>query len=132
MKGSECRKNLILTTISMVQQNLHVHPASAKIYQALLCLVELQKIAYGLESDRTAKTILRAHNQSMLFGILCLDLFNSPKTCNIRSMFGMPMHCITNHLPVELRLVSGRTLVAENAERYFNKLRYTRAVMFPS
>ena len=123
MKGSECWKNLVLAAISMSQQGLDGSPDGSKIYRMIIALIELQKIAYALESERTARTILRAHNQAMIFGLLCMELFKNPKTCSIRAMFGIPMHSITNHLPAELRLVSGRTLVAENAERYFNRLR---------
>ena len=54
-----------------------------------------------------------------------IKLFGDPtktKTSH-RSMFGVPFHNISVHLPEMLRLVSGKSIMAEAAERHFNKLR---------
>ena len=121
MKGTDCRKNII-----NIAQLLEKHQCSAeghKIYSLVIALIELQKIAYAPLSERSPRSILRAYNQSFIFSLHCLDLFNDPKSCTQRSMFGMPFHVISVHLAETLRLIGGRSLVAEHAERHFNKLR---------
>ena len=124
MKGSDCRKNLILVAISMKEKGLDLHDGGKKIHKLLISLIELQKIAYSPASQRSQRTILRALNQSFVFGELLSELVGpKPESCGERSMYGMPFHCIVCHLGEQLRLISGRSLVAEHAERYFNKLR---------
>ena len=122
MKGSDCRKNIILVAIAMKEKDLDVG-AGHRIYKLLLSLIELQKLAYAPASQRDHRSILRALNQSYLFGELLTSLAHDPKKATERSVFGMPFHCIVCHLAEQLRLISGRSLVAEHAERYFNKLR---------
>ena len=123
MKGTECRLNLIKFTAIM-----HQHcdtPEGRNLYSLLISLVELQKLAYADESSRTQRTILRAYNQSFKFATYYMKLFGDAdklKT-SFRSMFGVPFHNISVHLPETLRLVNGKSIMAEAAERHFNKLR---------
>ena len=122
MKGTECRLNLLkllnhIDTIRITQD------LSKKVVQMLVCLAEIQKALYSTESQRSSRLILRAINQTFLFGVLATELFADPKSCYRRSMFGMPFHAITAHLGQMIRLVNGRSIVAEAAERQFNKAR---------
>ena len=94
-----------------------------EIYQLQISLVELQKNAYSEESDRTPRSILRAYNQSFAFAMLYIKLFNNPKKVNYRKMFGMPFHALSVHLAETCRIINDRSIVAEAAERHFNKLR---------
>ena len=94
------------------------------IYRVLIALVELQKIAYAEECERSPRTVLRAYNQSFIFALLYMKLFNKPIKSRERAMFGMPFHALSHHLPDMIRLVNGRSIVAESAERHFGKLRY--------
>ena len=119
MKGSECRLNLIKLTSMLTDKTLT--PEGRHVYNLLMSLVELQKIAYADETSRTPRTIQRAYNQAFIFATLYIKLFSS--TTKPRSVFGMPFHSLTNHLPEMLRLVNGRSIVAEQAERHFHKLR---------
>ena len=71
------------------------------------------------------KSILRAYNQSFTSATMYIKLFQYPtktKTSH-RSMFRVPCHNISFHLTEMLRLVSGKSMMAESAERHFNKLR---------
>ena len=123
MKGTECRLNLIRFT-SLMHQYIDI-PEGRDLYRLLISLVELQKSAYADDNKRTQKSILRAYNQSFIFATMYIKLFGDPtktKTSH-RSMFGVPFHNISVHLPEMLRLVSGKSIMAEAAERHFNKLR---------
>lgn len=120
MKGTDCR----LAIIKMAQVLAEREEADLRqLYKMVLSLVELQKIAYTPHKQLTPRLILRAYNKSFVFAMLCLDMFKSPKKNTPRHMFGMPFHCLTVHMAETLRLVSGRAIVAEHAERHFNKLR---------
>ena len=121
MKGSDCRKNVLLVAVAKKEKDIGVG-AGHRIYKMLLSLIELQKLAYA-PLQRDHRSILRALNQSYLFGELLTSLAHDPKKASERSIFGMPFHCIVCHLAEQLRLISGISLVAEHAERYLNKLR---------
>ena len=98
------------------------HTAAGKHeYNLLMSLVELQNIAYADEIKRNPRTILKADNQLYIFAIEYVRLFSL--TNKPRSVFGMPYHALPNHLPEMLRLVNGRSILAEQAERHFQKLR---------
>ena len=123
MKGSDCRLNLIKFT--SIMYNYQTTTEGRNIYRLLMSLVELQKLAYSEEAARSQKSILRAYNQSFIIAIMYIRLFGDPsktKTSH-RSMFGVPFHNISVHLPETLRLVNGRSIMAEAAERHFYKLR---------
>lgn len=93
------------------------------VYKCLVSLVELQKLVYSEECKRTPKSILRAYNQSFIFALAYMKLFKTPTKNTHRAMFGVPFHNISVHLPETLRLVNGRSIMAEAAERHFNKLK---------
>ena len=123
MKGTDSRLNLI--NFTNIMYNHQSTTEGKDLYHLLLSLVELQKFAYGDETARCPKSILRAYNQSFIFATLYIKLFGDPtktKTSH-RSMFGVAFHNIAVHLPETLRLVNGRSIMAEAAERHFNKLR---------
>lgn len=122
MKGTDCRLNLIKVAAHLFSE--HQESADGRtIYRLLLPLIELQKIAYSTSAHRSPRTILRCYNQSFLFASRCIELFRETHQCTHRSLFGMPFHCIVVHLPETLRLISARSIVADHAERHFNKLR---------
>ena len=122
MSGSKCRENLIkLTCFFSDKQDTQT---GRKIFTMLLSLVELQKLAYSLEEFRTEKSILRAHCQAYKFGSVYSEIFSHPAVKKPRTMFGMSFHSLTCHLAETLRIISCRSIVAEQAERHFNKLRY--------
>lgn len=121
MKGTDCRLNLI--KIAHFLSKKQCQDEARKPFALVMSLVELQKLAYAPDCQRSPRSILRAYNQSFIFATTYAQMFQDPKSAQHRSMYGMPFHCIAVHLPESLRLVSGRSLVAEHAERQFNKLR---------
>lgn len=121
MSGSQSREGLIKLTNFMSSKCSEI---GTKIYTMLLSLVELQKLAYSMEDHRTPRSILRGYCQAFRFGLSYTDLFSdNPNVKKPRSVFGMSFHSLTCHLPDMLRIVNGRSIVAEQAERHFNKLR---------
>lgn len=123
MKGTDCRLNLIRITNML---SLHTEVANCReIYNMLIALIELQKVGYASDNDRTPRAILRAYNQSYVFALSYITLYSTSKNRNssARSIFGMPFHALSVHLPEMFRLICGKSIVAEQAERHFNKLR---------
>lgn len=120
MKGTDCRIAIIKMAHVLAERR---EPELRQLHAMVLALVEIQKIAYSPQNKLTPRLVLRAYNQSFIFASICIKLFKDPKKNTLRHMFGMPFHCLTVHLPETLRLVSGRAIVAEHAERHFNKLR---------
>ena len=121
MKSTDCCLNLIKLTSVMFR---HQQTSNGQnLYQVLISLVELQKLTYATKAERSPRAILCVHNQSFIFGLLCMKLFSSPRQCGHGSMFGMPFHALTIHLPETLCIVNGRSIIAEAAERHFYKLR---------
>lgn len=120
-KGTNCRLNLIKMA-NILSSHQH-KPEGLAAYKVLIHLVELQKIAYSEEEQRTPKMILRAYNQSFMFALAYIKLFKEPTMNNHRAMFGVPFHNLSVHLPETIRLVNGRTIMAEAPERHFNKLK---------
>lgn len=120
MKGTDCRISIIKMAHVLSER---VEPELSQLYAMVLSLVEMQKLAYTPQNSLTPRLILRAYNQCFIFAILCMNLLKDPKINTQRHMFGMPFHCLTVHMPETLRLVSGRAIFAEHAERHFNKLR---------
>lgn len=121
VKGTQRRIDLI-----NLLEMLTPHTLSEKgrqIHTMLTCLVEIQHMAYAPESARTERLILRAHTKCFIFGIHYIKLFKNPRKNSPRSMFGMPFHTVVTHLPETLRLISGQSILAENAERHFNSFR---------
>lgn len=122
MSGSKCRESLIiLTNIMYDAQESHL---SRKIYSMLLSLVELQKLAYATENERTPRSVLRAYCHAYKFGLVYRDIFSTDHIKKPRTVFGNSFHSLTCHLADTLRIVNGRSIVAEQAERHFNKFRY--------
>lgn len=121
MKGSDCRLNLIKLTNCFY--NKCETAMGRRIYKMLLPLVEMQQMIYAEESQRTAKSILRLYNQTFLFSVYFHELFAGNEVKKPRALFGMSHHAIISHLPDLMRRINGRSIVAEQAERHFNKLR---------
>lgn len=125
MSGSQSREGLIKLTNYMSTKGTE---QGVRIYTMLLSLVELQKLAYSLENDRSPRSILRAYCQAFRFGLSYIDIFSdNPNLKRRRSVFGQSFHSLTCHLPDMLRIVNGRSIVAEQAERHFNKLRFVQS-----
>ena len=127
MKGTKCRLSLIMLTQQLSKKDAIQSEEGKKVFTMLIRLVEIQKIAYSLEKDRSQRSILRCFNLCFEFAILAIELFVDPQ--KPRSLFGMPFHSLVNHLPMQYNLVNGRSIVAEQAERHFSKFRLVEIIL---
>ena len=96
---------------------------SRNVQQLLQSLVEIQRIAYSSEKDRTSKSILRFHNITWFHGILCREVFGfNLKKLMARKLYGNYYHNITCHAAMQHRLISGKSCNVEEQEMVFNTI----------
>ena len=97
---------------------------SSKLVQHLLTtLVEIQRIAYSGEAERTPKSVLRLHNMTWYHGILCREVLGFKlKELTTRKLYGNYYHNITSHAPMQHRLINGKSCNVEEQERIFNTI----------
>jgi len=94
-----------------------------KVQQLLDTLVEMQDILYGSEEKRCPRLVLRYHNQSFLHAILCFEVIGyQPKTMTCRKLYGKYFHDLISHAALQVRLISGKAVNAEDEERLFNSI----------
>ena len=87
-------------------------------------LIEMQRILYAPEKNRTPALILRYYNQSWLHSILLKKLSDlKPKKLTLRKLFGVYFHDLTAHAGLMLRIVCGQSINAEKQERFFNQFK---------
>ena len=97
--------------------------SSVRIQQLLTTLVEIQRIAYSTEADRTPKSVLRLHNMAWYHGILCREIFGFQlKELTTRKLYGNYYHNITCHAAMQHRLINGKACNVEQQERIFNTI----------
>ena len=93
------------------------------VQQLLTTLVEIQRIAYSSESERTPKSVLRLHNMTWHHGILCREVFGFKlKELTTRKLYGNYYHNITSHAAMQHRLINGKACNVEEQERIFNTI----------
>ena len=80
--------------------------------------MEISKLCYAHDDERTPRTILCLHNRH---AYQCSLLFANPKSTTRRRMFGRFFHSITAHAPSLFRIVSLRSLNTEQHERMFQQ-----------
>lgn len=81
----------------------------------LQCLLDLQRIAYSQE--RTPKMILQCYNRGFTLMLLLKTVI--PSTAPKHPLVNVPYHNISVHMAEDLRLVSLRSINAEEDERLF-------------
>jgi hypothetical protein len=110
------------TLIILAKQSSQI--ISSNLIQELLStLVEIQRIAYSSEAERTPKSVLRLHNMTWYHGILCREIFGFKlKELTTRKLYGNYYHNITSHAAIQHRLISGKSCNVEEQERIFNTI----------
>jgi hypothetical protein len=78
------------------------------VQQLLTTLVEIQRIAYSSEAERSPKSVLRLHNMTWYHGILCREIFGFMLKALITcTLYGNYYH-ITCHAAVQHKVINGK------------------------
>ena len=123
-RTADYRSALIMTAGYILQRDV----MSDKPLAIINSLIEMQRILYAPDSQRSPSLILRYCNQSWLHSILLAELIQKPKKLTRRKLFGVYFHNLSAHASLMLRLISGQASNAEQQERMFNHVkRITRS-----
>lgn len=123
LQDKECKRGVdyraaIIKVAGYAEQTGKFPP---EVMQLMNSLVEMQRILYAPDKERTPALILRYYNQSWLHSILLKKLTNlNPKKLTLRKLFGVYFHDLTAHAGLMLRIICGQSVNAEKQERFFN------------
>lgn len=111
IRCSDLRKAVILMYLKLQE----LQPDDMLFHTA----VEISKLLYAYDDERTPRTVLCLHNRAFLHAYQCSVLFANPRSTTRRRMFGRFFHSITAHAPFLFRMVSLHSLNTEQHERIF-------------
>ena len=93
----------------------------SKLAQAL---VELSQICYSYSEHRTPRQVLRLSNLSFLIGLLLKEIVGPlPKKISANRFYGIHYHGLTSHIGELGRIVAVRSLIPEQEEATFHRLK---------
>ena len=116
VRCSDLRKAIILIYLKLEQ--LKPDDILTNLYRTA---VDISNLCYAHEEKRVQRSILCLHNRTFLHAYYCSVLFSNPKSMSRRRMFGRYFHSLTTHASLLLRIISLRSLNAEQHERMFQK-----------
>ena len=92
-----------------------------KVLQLLESLVEISSILYAEESKRSPKLILRFYNTTWIHFELCCELFHTTNTISHQKMFGIYLHALLIHAPIQYEIMNLKSANTEHEERLFGQ-----------
>ena len=89
----------------------------------LISLVEIQRILYQSEENRTSQEILRLHNSCFTHFVQIKDVigFNLHQITK-EKLYGKYLHNLLVHSPIQYRIINGKSINCEGEERFFNRI----------
>ena len=97
--------------------------ANKDVKQLVETIVRISEILYMPDLKRCPKTVLRLYNLTWLHHELCRELIHSPKTQTVTHLFGIYLHALTVHAPVQNHIMSLLSVNAESQERLFSQIK---------
>lgn len=92
-----------------------------KILQLVETLVHISQILYANEGERSMKLVLRLYNLTWVHFELCCELFHTTKKVSHQKMFGIYLHALTLHAPLQYEILCLKSANTENEERLFGQ-----------
>ena len=89
--------------------------------QLIESAAQISQILYADECKRSPRMILKLFNTTWLHFELCKLLLSSPKTVSHRKMFGIYLHSLCVHAPVQYELINLKSTNTEHEERLFGQ-----------
>ena len=130
--------DIIETTTRQTSSAVHLRVAIIKVYLKLLKLkdvdesvvlllktvVKIAQLLYLQESDRNPRTVLQLYNATWLHHELCCQLIPTPKTQSRERFYGIYLHDLVVHAPMQYQMVCLRSTNAESTERLFSQIKH--------
>ena len=91
------------------------------VENSLVTLCEMQPLPYQSEEDHTPRSLLRYYNVSFLHALMGkLIIGYKTKAMTTGKFYGKHFHNLINHVPMQLRIISGRSTNVKNQKQVFN------------
>ncbi len=87
----------------------------------LTTAVKISEILYSQDDKRTLKSILQLYNCTWLHYELCKQFFCSPREVSYENFFGIYIHSLVVHAPIQYKIVCLTSINTENEERLFQQ-----------
>lgn len=100
---------------------LHKSSVDGKILSLLDTIVRISQLLYLPDIKRSPKMVLRLYNCTWFHHELCKQLFPQLKTQTLTHFFGIYLHAIVVHAPLQFQIMSLSSLNAESQERLFSQ-----------
>ena len=97
--------------------------ADKQVKQLLETVIRISEILHMSDSKRCPKTVLRMYNLTWIQHELCKQLLSLPKTQTITHLFGVYLHALTVHAPIQHHTMSLLSVNAESQERLFSQIK---------
>ena len=107
--------------VAAIKFHLIKSKANKDVIQLVVTIVRISEILYMPDSKRCPKTVLRLYNITWLHHELCREVIHSPKTQTVTHLFGIYLHALTVHAPVQNHIMSLLSVNAESQERLFSQ-----------
>lgn len=122
------KDNMTGAAYRLMSIELFVHAKNANADHSILLLLEtalrISELIYSTDEKRTPRRVLQLYNCTWLHHELCSELFSSfHGDLNRNKFFGSYLHSLVVHAPIQLEIISLRSVNTENQERYFNQAR---------
>ncbi len=95
------------------------------ILDLLHSIIKISQILYSDEQNGSPKQVLSLYNNAWLHMELCKELLPNPHAITRRKLYGIYLHALTTHAPLQYEIVSQKSINAENQERLFGQARRT-------
>ena len=119
-RGADTRLALLLVT-SSIKDNVPGH--IYMIFEALCAIHELLYLNDN-KGNVTAESVLALYGKTFLHGILLRKhIGHNVKKLTVKKLYGKYFHSLFRHCADEHRLLSGKSINAENQERTFKFLK---------
>ena len=119
LKGVDARRFAIRLALFCDRENIN-----EDLTTLAKAMCEISQIAYGYESDRNPRQILRLYNLTYILATKLIKIVgHTPLKMTALKFYGIHFHGLTTHLPEVFRITSIRSLVPEQEEASFYKLR---------
>ena len=123
-KGTVCGALLRIAAIKLYLKLRTYRGISQQIIDLLGTIVKISHILYLTTLQRSPKKVLQLYNCVWLHHELCSTLFSNPRKQTLNHLFGVYLHDLVVHAPLQYEAVYLRSTNAESQERLFSQAKH--------
>ena len=123
-KGTVCGALLRTAAIKLFLKLRTSKGVNPQIVTLLCTVVTISQILYLRSLERSPKKVLQLYNCTWLHHELCSTLFSTPRKQTLNHLFGVYLHDLVVHAPLQYENVFLRSTNAESQERLFSQAKH--------